>query len=211
MTIQFAISRGDFADARKLIALLTDEDEKARLTEMVNTREAIALAQKGDTAEAEKLARQLNSPASILQAYPVIIGKCVTKKDQWCATSLVSQATKQLKRTENKSGVPLSLTRLAKSVAPINENLALETLDEAVAATNAGSPETEQGQTGLDTELFAILAAKNEVRVRQSASALKDRLQRIAALASIYKWQAKELSKAAPANSQSQRSLSVAP
>jgi hypothetical protein len=210
LIIQFAISRGDFADARKLIALLTDEDEKTRFTEMLNTSEAIALAQKGETAEAEKLARQLNAPASILQAYPVIIGKCVAKKDRWCATSLLNQATKQLKRAENQSSVPLSLTRLAKSIAPINETLALETLDEAITVTNAGSPDTEQGQTGLDTSLFGMLAAKNEVRIRQSASALKDRLQRIAALAEIYKWQAKELSKALPANTQTQKSLSVA-
>jgi hypothetical protein len=46
-------------------------------------------------------------------------------------------------------------------------------------------------------ELFRQLALKNEVRVRQSAESLKDRLRQIVALSAIYQGRAAELAKSA--------------
>lgn len=96
MTINFAISRGDFAIARKMIDLLPDEKQKAQLLETVNRLEAISLARQGDALAAGKLAEQLNSALSILEVYPVLIDKCVVKKDTPCVNNLFYQAIKQL-------------------------------------------------------------------------------------------------------------------
>jgi hypothetical protein len=202
LTIHFATSRGDFETARKLIELLPDGERKSQLVEHLNTREAMSLAAKGDLPEADRLAQQLKHAHSILQVYPAMIGKCVAAKDPACASNLTYQAMKQLKRAEDRDTVPLSLSRLAKSVAPVNELLALEVLDEAVQAANSSDVDTRQGSVGFELEVFRMLSPKNEGRVHQAATNLKDRLQKITALATIYRWKAKELADSTKATRQ---------
>jgi hypothetical protein len=90
-----------------------------------------------------------------------------------------------------------SLSKLASLIAPLDEQLALEVLDEVIAVANASALDTAQGRTGLDVELFRKLALSNEVRVRQAAESLKDRLRRIVALSAIYQAQAAKLAQAA--------------
>jgi hypothetical protein len=214
LTLNFAISRGDFARARKLIAKLPDGAQKTQFTEMVNTKEAVSLAAKGDTLGAEQLAEQLTRAVSLLEAYPAIIERCVADKNQTCVSLSVHKAVRQLKRADltpptPPTGIPVSivptnrefdpvlssLSKLASLVAPLDEQLALEVLDEVVAVANASALDTEQGRTGLDVELFRKLARRNEVRVRQSAESLKDRLRQIVALSAIYQARASELAK----------------
>lgn len=214
LTIHFAISQGDFDKARKMLDKLADGPQKTDHTETVNMREAISLATKGDILEAQRLAERLNKAASILQVYPVIIGKCVVNKDQSCATVSVYQAIKQLKSADTLSPMPpagipspvvatsreldpvlSSLSKLAKAVAPVNEILALEVLDEMVLAANRSQIDTGQGRTGFDVDVFSMLASKNELRARQAAETLKDPLRQIVALATIYQWKAEELVK----------------
>jgi DNA-directed RNA polymerase specialized sigma24 family protein len=219
LTINFALGRGDFDKARKMIGKLADGAQKTQLTEHVNTLEAISLATKGDTLGAERLAEQLNKATSMLQVYPLIINKCAARKDQSCVISSFYQAVKQLKRGDTTpyappQGVPalvaqtnrdldpvlLSLSKLAKAVASINDTLALEALDEMAAAANSSDMDTGQGRTGFDTDVFKLLAPKNEARVRQAATTLKDQLRQIVALAAIDQWKAKELAEKAKAS-----------
>ncbi len=214
LTINFAISREDFSVARKLIGKLQDGAQKTELLETVNAREAMSLATKGDIAGAERLAEQLGRATSILQVYPVIINKCVAKRDQSCVTASVYQAMKQLKRANTEliappAGIPasvvpgsrefdpvsLSLSRLAKAVAPVNETLALEVLEEMVRAANRSNVDMGQGRIGFDVDVFKKLAPTDEARVRQDAAALNDPLRQIIALAAIYQWKAEELVK----------------
>lgn len=202
LTIYSAMSRGDFESARKLLDLLPDGERKTELVEQLNTREAVSLAAKGELPEADKLAQRLHQARSILQVYPVIIGKCVTVKDPACASNFTYQAMSQLERAEDRDTVPLSLSRLAKSVAPINEILALEVLDAAVQAANSSALDTGQGSVGIDLEAFRLLSPKHEGRVRDAAANLKDRLRRLAASATIYRWKAKELTDSAKAGRQ---------
>lgn len=210
------ISRGDFSKAHKLIDKLSDGPQKTQLTEMVNMREALSFAAKGNTFEAELLAEKLNKATSILQVYPAIISKCTAKKDQPCVTTAFYQAMKQLKRADiapptPPAGIPASiiatsrefdpvlssLAKLAKAVAPISDTLALEALDETVSAANSSDVDTSQGRVGFDIDIFKILAPKNEQRAFQAATNLKDPLRQIIALAVIDQWKAKELSKKA--------------
>lgn len=219
LAINFAITRGDFDKARKLIEKLSDGPIKTQLTEMVNTQEAISLAKKGNLVEAERLAGQLNKATSILQVYPVIINKYVISKDHSNATLIVYQAIKQLKHANTEVAIPpagipssalvisreldpvlLSLSKLAKVVVSMDEPLALEILDETVRSANASDMDTGQGRTGIDLDVFRKLTPKNEIRVRQAAESLKDPLRRIVALAIIYQWEAEELEKRAKPN-----------
>jgi tetratricopeptide (TPR) repeat protein len=203
--IHLAISRGDFAKARKMIDKLADGPQKTQLIELVNAREALSLVAKGDILGADTLAERLTNATSILQVYPQIIKQCVADKDQACADTSVRQAMTQLRRADTSlpappAGIPasamasnreldpvlLSLSRFAKAIASVNEVLALEVLDEMVLAANRSQVDTGQGHTGFESDVFKILAQKNEVRTRQAATDLKDRLQRIVALATIY-------------------------
>lgn len=196
MTIQFAIGRDDFANARKLIDMVTDEGRKAELLESVNAREAVSLASKEDPAEAERMAQRLTRAASISQAYPPLIERCVKKGDAACAPRLIYEAMKQLKRSPDQSAAASALTRIAKAVAPANAALAFEVLDEAVRAANsAPAPDARQSLTRMDAAAFQLLAPKDEVRARQAAEALKERLPRILALAAICQWKAKSITK----------------
>jgi tetratricopeptide (TPR) repeat protein len=217
LTINFAISRGDYERARKLIAKLPDGAQKNQFVDMVNTKEATSLAAKGDLPAAERLAEQLVRASSLLEAYPAIINRCLADKTQTCvAALLVSKAVRQLKRADltlntPPAGIPSSivasnrefdpvlsgLSKLATLIAPLDEQLALEVLDEVVEAANSSALDTGQGRTGFDAELFRRLAGKNEVRVSRSAGAFKDRLRRIVAHAAIYQAQA-----AAPARAE---------
>ncbi|HYG09550.1 MAG TPA: hypothetical protein VD835_06220 [Pyrinomonadaceae bacterium] len=205
LTINFAISRGDYERARKLIAKLPDGAQKTHLTDAVNMKEAVSLAARGDIVGAERLAEQLTRAVSMLEAYPAIIKRCVADKNETCVTLLGRKAVSQLKRADltpaaPPAGIPASavasnrefdpllsaLSKLAMLVAPLDRQLALEVLDEVIAAANASALDTEQGRTGLDAELFRKLGSDDEVRVRQAAETLKDRLRRIVALAAIY-------------------------
>jgi hypothetical protein len=85
--------------------------------------------------------------------------------------------------------------KLAKAIAPINEGLGLEVLDELVVAANNSSTDTAQGDVGFETDIFKELASKNEGRAKQAAESLKDTLRQIAALAAIYRWKATSLAK----------------
>lgn len=211
-----AITRRDFERARKLLARLPDGAQKTQLTDTVNTKEAISLAARGDITGAETLAGQLTRAVSMLEAYPAIIKRCVADKNQTCVSLLVYKAVRQLKRADlaphtPPAGIPMSvmpsnrefdpalssLSKLASLIAPLDEQLALEVLDEVIAAANSSALDTEQGRTGLDVELFRKLSLRNDVRVRQSAESLKDRLRRIVALSAIYQARVAELAETA--------------
>jgi hypothetical protein len=86
-----------------------------------------------------------------------------------------------------------SLSKLAKAVAPVSDEFALEALDEMVQAANRSELDTAQGRTGFDADVFKLLAQKNELRAQQAALNLKDELRQIVARASIDQWKAKEL------------------
>lgn len=221
LTINFAISRGDFDKAHKMIDKLTDSPQKTQLIETINVSEALSLAEKGDTYGSEMLAEKLNNATSILQVYPVLINKCVARKDQTRAIDLTYRAVRQLKRADiapltppaglptpviatsrERDSVLLSLSKLAKAVVTINDVLALEVLDEMVVTANRSEVETGQGRTGYETDVFKKLAAKNETRVRQAAETLQDPLRQIVALAAIYQWKADELAKRTKAQQQ---------
>jgi hypothetical protein len=68
-------------------------------------------------------------------------------------------------------------------------------LDEMVKAANKNHANTDNGNVGFDVDIFTTLAPKDENRARQSAGMLQDRLQRIVALAAIYKWKRSEITK----------------
>jgi hypothetical protein len=193
-----ALGRQDFVSLRKLIELLPDGEAKLSLTDRANTEEALVLAAKGEEASAEKLAQLLRKPESVLRVYPLLIGACVKRKDAACANALTHQAIRQLKKAvaPDSPALALGLGGLAQAVAPVNVELAFETLDEAVAAANTGNfKDIELGRPGINVEIFKTLAAKNEARSLQSANALKERLQRIAALAAMYRARAEAFGK----------------
>jgi len=221
LTINLAISREEFGSARKMIDLLPDGAQKVELAELVNLREVISLAEKGNIVGAELLAKQLNKAVSVLQAYPLIMRKCAAEKNTPCVTNVFYEAVKQLKRADTTPytppvGIPtsamstkreadpvlLSLSKLVKAVAPVNDTLALDALEETVKAANSSEIDTGQGRIGFDIDIFKMLAPKNEARVRSAANGLKDQLRQIVALAVINQWKATELSKEIKANRQ---------
>lgn len=212
ITIEMAISRGDFDKARRMIEKLADGDRKSQLIEEVTAQEAISMASKDDIAEAKRLAEKLTIATLILQAYPPVLKKCAARKDQPCINYLGYRAIQQLKqpnRTTVESPKGLStptlnsrrldpvlsgFSKLAKAIAPISEGLALEILEEMVVSANKSGTDTGQGYIGFETDVFRELAPKDEIRVTQAAESLKDTLRQTVALAAIYQWKAAQLS-----------------
>ena len=212
--IDSAILREDFETARKLISKLPDDERKKQFTDRVNAREAISLIKKGELIAAQNLAERLTSVTSILQVYPLIVEGYASNKDQVGASSAVHQAVRQLKSADSKPspsnsqfGMPAefaptaterdgtlsTLGKLAKAVLSVDTLLAAEIVDEIVLRANASQIDTSQGRTGIESELFKSLAAKDEVRARNAADSFKDRLRRVVALAAIYQLKAKNL------------------
>jgi hypothetical protein len=211
-TILSAIGRRDFYKARKMIDKLPDGAKKRYLTDTVNAEEASDLIKKGDIYEAERFAKELARAASISTVYPALISKCAAKKDQVCANRLVYQALKQIKDSDTSpppvpEGIPASavagdprfdpvlsfIAELAINIFPASDELAFNVLDELVSSANTTPIETEQARIGFDVSVFKKLAPKNETHVEQAAYSLRNPVQRVLALASIYQWKAKEL------------------
>jgi hypothetical protein len=87
----------------------------------------------------------------------------------------------------------LALSELGAAVEPLNGDAALEILEEVVRSANQNRIVSENGNPNFNTDVFMLLAGKDEPRVRQAAEALRDRLQRIAALAALHRGRAKSL------------------
>jgi hypothetical protein len=213
--IKYFLNQGDFAAARKAIDKLPDGEPKTQLIEIANWKEAISLALKGDITAAAILAERLNKAASILQVYPLLMEKCVSKKDRDLSRSLVYQAVKQLKKADTSPftpppGIPAVfdtagrdfdvrlkfLSELAEIVAPLDGDTALELLDEIVAAANKSSIDTAQGRTGFDSRVFKSLAALDETRVQQATYNIVNPLQRIVSRAAILQSKTEKLDRA---------------
>lgn len=216
LAINSAKSRGDFAEARKLLDLLPEGSLKTTLAEVINADETIRLTERGDTVGAEKLARQLAAPNSILRAYPPLIKRLIKNKDVSSAALLTSEAVRLLKRAEENnpgggyyipsvlagmvkppkgSRLPQAISELAVGIAPVNDSLAFDLLEELVRAANKFDAFTENGNPGFNAEVFKTLAERDETRARQLAEGFEDRLQRIAALARIYRLKTDALTK----------------
>lgn len=219
MAVSTLMSRDEFGEARKMLELLKDGDLRSKLAEEVNTRESLSLTRKGDTVGAEKVARQLTRPASVLRAFPPLVKLLVRNKDASSASILTNLAVRLIKEAEergraNDTYVPtllapvagsinpfkqsrslLALSELAAAVEPLNADAALEILEEVVRSANQNRIISENGNPNFNTDVFMLLAGKDEPRVRQAAEALRDRLQRIAALAALHRGRAKSLVK----------------
>lgn len=218
--IGLLIDRGEIAGARKLLDKLADGPQKTDLVNKLDAKEAVALAKKGDIAGAQMLLGRLTKAMYILQAYPVVIEKCLSNKDKPCATNMVYQAIRQLKQADVTPpvlppGVPASvlatgkeldpvltsLCKLTQLILPADDALASEALNEMVAAANVSEVDTGQGRAGFDAEVFKTIAQKDEMRARQSALSFKDPLRQVVSLAAIYRWKVEELNVKAKAAS----------
>lgn len=197
--LNHALGRSDFTEARKLIDLVSEEKVRTQYLEDVNTRESIAFARAGEITAAEAMARRLQTPLSILRAYPFILAQCAAKKNSDCVTSLSRDAVKRLKRIDDQTDLARIFGELTKSVAPLDTALAFELLDETVKAANKHHPNTDTSNIDFDPTIFATLSGTDEARAKQSASLLEDRLQRIVSLAAVVSFKQIELTSASPA------------
>lgn len=210
MAVNSAMSRNDFEEVRKLLDMLKDEHLKSQLTEMADEKEAVYLTNKGDTAGASRLARQLTRPDSILRAYPPLIRRLAKNKDAASAQFLAYEAVQHLKTSAEKeatndSYIPsllasvassirvfkqsralVAMSELALAVESVDAGTALDVLDAMVDCASKARITSEQGSPNFNAEAFARLAAADDARVRATASRLEDRLQRIVALAAVY-------------------------
>jgi hypothetical protein len=193
--INEALSFKDFAGARKLADMLTNESAKARYDEEINLLEALSLAEKGEIVEAESLAQRLTKPTYISNSYSAMIERARLAKDNALASNLAYEAGKRLKKTEDVSSLPQAYNRLIKATAPYDSTLAVEMLEDMVRAINLSNFDAADITLRFNPSVFADLAPANEVRVRQAAENLTDRLRRISSLVAIYRWKAKEITR----------------
>jgi len=97
--------------------------------------------------------------------------------------------------TKGPDPIPLSLSKLAKSVVEVDETVVLAVLDETVIASNKSSTDSSEGRIGFDLDVFKQLAPKNEARVHLAAEDLTDHFRQTVALAAINQGKASELEK----------------
>ena len=217
MAATSAMKQNDFEEARKLIGLLKDERMKSQLSEMADEKESLYLTNKGELAGAQKLARQLSRPTSVLSAYPPLIRRLAKNGDAASAQFLAYDAVQRLKvsaekESANDTYVPsllasvapsiklfsqsralMAMSELALAAQPAGGETALEVLEALAETANKARITSEQGSANFNAEAFAKLAPKDEARVRAAAARFEDRLQRIVALAAAYRGEAEAL------------------
>ena len=221
MAASRAMQQKDFEEARKLVGMLKEGELKSHLTEQVNTRESLHLLGAGDLAGAERLARQLESVASILQAYPPLLRRLSKETDAGRAALLADEAARRLRAAAEKNNgndtfVPTLLASVAGSVRIFKQTRALEAMSELALAVEPAAPQaaldlldalvetaakarvtSELGNPNLNPEAFARLSDADAGRARSAAARLGDRLQRLSALAAVCRGEAERLQKAA--------------
>jgi hypothetical protein len=212
-----AIRQKKFSKARKLIDELPENSKKAQLIDIVNSKEALFFLEQNEINQAAQLAEKLSRAISIREVYPALIAKCVSLKDETCATSFMLRAIKQIKQSDTTlnpgpPGIPASvlptsrdfdpvldgLAKLTRTVLPVSPEVALIGLSETVAAANVSALDTTDGRVGFDISLFRDLVSTDETRVRQAAESFKDPFRRLLSLAAICQWKISELEKRGP-------------
>lgn len=212
-----AMRRKDFEEARKLVGMLKDGGLKSHLTEQVNARESLHLLGAGDLAGAERLARQLNNVASILQAYPPLLRRLAKETDAGRAGLLADEAARRLLASAEKNPAddtftptllaPVAgsiriykqtraleaLSEMALAVEPAAPHVALDLLDALAETTRKARVTSELGHPNFNPEAFARLSAADAGRARSAATRLEDRLQRLSALAAVTRGEAERL------------------
>lgn len=214
-----AMSRNDFDEARKLIGMLKDEHLRSQLMEMADEKESVYLTNRGDLAGAARLARQLARPLSIMRAYPPLIRRLAKSGDAASAQFLTYEAAQRVKTSAEKGTdddtytpsllAPVAssirvfkqpralavLSELALAAEPAGGDTALDVLDALVECASKARITSEQGSPSFNAEVFARLSGADDARVRAAASRLEDRLQRVFALAAVYRADAERLNK----------------
>ncbi|HWS90602.1 MAG TPA: hypothetical protein VN282_26780 [Pyrinomonadaceae bacterium] len=220
----FAMTRKDFEEARKLIALMKDGETKTQLSDEANAKESSHLLDAGDLAGAERLARQLNRVATVIRVFPPLVRRLAKDGDAGRAALLADEAGRLLRAAAERSNsndnfVPSELRPMAGAIRIYKQTRALEGMSEVALAVEPVAPQpaldlldalaetaakarvvSELGNPNFNPEAFARLAAHDPSRVRSTAARLEDRLQRIAALASAYRGEAEQLEKAEQKN-----------
>lgn len=224
MAADAAMKQKDFEEARKLIALMEEGETKKHLVEQANIKESLHLLGAGDLAGAERLARQLNNVASVIQVYPPLARRLARDGDAGRAALLADEAGRRLRASAERSNgndtfVPSLLAPVAGSIRLYKQTRALEGMSEVALAVEPVAPQSaldlldaladtaskarvtsELGNPNFNPEPFARLSARDAGRVRSTAARLEDRLQRIAALAAVYRGEAEQLEKAEKKN-----------
>jgi hypothetical protein len=219
MAASMAMTRKDFEEARKLVALLKDGEHKSQLSEQVNARESQHLLDAGDLAGAERLARQLNAVSSVALVYPKLVGRLAKEADAGRAALLADEAARRLRAAAERSNgddtftptllAPVAgsfrifkqtralegLGDLALALAPASPQAALDLLDALVETARKARVTSEQGNPNFNPEVFARLSDADAARARSAAARLEDRLQRLSALAAVCRGEAERLEK----------------
>lgn len=210
MVIQAAIRNGEFKKARKAIDRMEEGDTKNQLLDLVNAREAMALASKGAIDSAEVLAVRLRGAVQIIDTYAALIAKSDLPAQK---IALGYRALEQLRRARNQPEIspmiPAGLAPTGKEIDPksaslsklfliivsLDDDLMESVLQETILAINRTDVDSSQGRLGFDPTLFKEATARNQTRAEQAASSISDPMRRIVALAAIDKWKTEKLKK----------------
>lgn len=192
--VRDAVYYDDYKTARNVLSEIEDETLRNKYEEFVNANEAMWQAKKGEIIEAQRLAGKLGETKNIAKVYPIVIEQCVKFKDEPCALSLSNQAIKLLKSDEKTTIPSYFFSALAKSVYKLDDISMFPILDNMVALLNK-QEDNESVRIGFEADIFKLLAEKNEQQTLQLAESLTQKLPRITALATFYKWKADKLSK----------------
>ena len=215
MVIQAGIRNGEFNKARKAIDRMEESDTRNLLLDLVNAREAMALASKGAIDSAEVLAVKLRGAVRIIEAYAALIAKADKPARK---ISISYRALEQLRRASNQpeisAMVPAAFARFAptgKETDPklaslcklflisvsLDDDLAKSLLQETILSMNSTNVDSSQGRLGFDPNLFKEATKKN-LEAEQVALSISDPLRRIVALAAVTKEKIDQLNKQRP-------------
>jgi hypothetical protein len=216
MVIQAGIRNEEFNKARKAIDRMEDSDTKNWLLDLVNAREAMALASKGAIDSAQVLAVKLRGAVRIIEAYAALI----TKSDKPAQKISISyRALEQLRRASNQPEISAMVPAAFAGLAPtgketdpklaslcklflitvsLDDDLATSLLQETILSMNSTNVDSSQGRLGFDPNLFKEATKKNQLEVEQVALSISDPLRRIVALAAVTKEKINQLSKQGP-------------
>lgn len=111
---------------------------------------------------------------------------------------MTSELTRKLEKKSESSKAAFILSKLAATVAPKEEAMAMEMLRQAVSASNTADVKRtgeNSHRVEFDNKAFELLTLNYEAQMLQMAKSLADRFQRSLALAAIYRGKSSALLK----------------
>lgn len=208
--IKILIKRKDFGEAHRFARFLQDDRRRIRAADSIHSAEADHNIEQKEFELAESFIPKIADFRIALAVSDRILNHYIKDTENEKARDLTQRVYRRLKSFEDDTAIAIALGRFALTVSKYDHDTAFEILFESVNILNRTKSDKDQSILDIHPGFFRQMAEIDLDRTKELAAGLHDELRRIAAFATIYKYQAQKLLKAQGGNPNANEGVSNA-